>query len=165
MAVCSAAVPEVTASAYLVRMRAANSFSKVSTFMGGFEPEPYQRNGRPRLEHLHQLGALLFVVVLRPEVVGAERRCPDRLVLGGSGCARHGGGGEEVSAIDHVGLLITNSICRLARQNKAGAGAPGSRPDPFSVDWGHERVRFELESPARLRTMSCRRGSNPVDLR
>ena len=40
-----AAVPEVTASAYFVPIRAASSFSKVSTFIGGVAPGPYQRNG------------------------------------------------------------------------------------------------------------------------
>ena len=44
-AVVRAAVPEVTASAYFVPIRAARSFSRVSTFFGGVAPGPYHRNG------------------------------------------------------------------------------------------------------------------------
>src|SRR5690348_14915948 len=44
-AVVSAAVPDVTAKAYFTLIRAASSFSKLSTFIGGLGPGPYQRNG------------------------------------------------------------------------------------------------------------------------
>ena len=44
-AVVSAAVPEVSPRANFVPIRAASSFSRVSTFIGGVAPGPYQRNG------------------------------------------------------------------------------------------------------------------------
>ncbi len=44
-AVVKAALPDVSASANFVPIRAASSFSRVSTFIGGFVPGPYQRNG------------------------------------------------------------------------------------------------------------------------
>ena len=51
-AVVRAAVPEVTARANLVCILAANSFSNVSTFIGGCLPDPYQRNGCPLFQNV-----------------------------------------------------------------------------------------------------------------
>ncbi len=110
-AVVSAAVPDVTARANFVCIRAASSFSKVSTFIGGWLPEPYQRNGERFSRTSRELEQLFVVVVLRAGKARAERLGAHRLAtVGGQYRGRWARAGEssrssqERSSI-HVGLL------------------------------------------------------------
>ena len=82
-AVVSAAVPEVTASAYFVCIRAASSFSKVSTFIGGWLAGPVPAERLALLEDVAKLGQLLVVVVLRAGIGRTERPGAHRLAAVG----------------------------------------------------------------------------------